>query len=181
MHPKDNVDHIMNEWASARPDLDFAPLSVFSRLTRIAKHLNRLRSRAFHRSGLELWEFDVLAVLRRSGAPFRASTKVLVDSTMVSSGTMTNRIDRLVERGLVERLTDPQDGRKVLVAMTPAGKTRVDSAMTRLVDAEDVLLRGLSTTERDRLAALLRKLALSVDHYGSLPEHGGADDETSDS
>ncbi|MGO1660999.1 MAG: MarR family winged helix-turn-helix transcriptional regulator [Canibacter sp.] len=179
MSSQDEVDGIIADWECVRPDLDFRPLSVFSRLSRIAKHFGRARARAFERSGLESWEFDVLAVLRRSGPPFRASAKVLIQSTMVSSGTMTNRIDRLLQRGLVERLTDPDDGRAVIVSMTPAGRMRVDSAITRLVDAEDVMLRGLSGVERDRTSTLLRKLAKSVNDYGSLPEHGGPDDKQS--
>src|SRR5690606_25960518 len=163
-------DGIIAAWGAARPDLDLAPLMVFSRLSRIAKHLDRARSRAFDRSGLASWEFDVLAVLRRGGAPFRQSPKVLVRQTMVSSGTMTNRIDRLVERGLVRRPTDPNDGRGVLVEMTNLGQTLVDAAMTRLTDAEERLLGTMHRSERERLAALLRKLAISVDRFGPLDE-----------
>lgn len=161
----DEVDGIIASWGAARPDLDLGPLMVFSRLSRIAKHLDRARSHAFDRSGLQSWEFDVLAVLRRGGAPFRQSPKVLVRQTMVSSGTMTNRIDRLVERKLVRRLTDPNDGRGVLVEMTPLGQTLVDAAMTRLTDAEERLLGTMPRSERERLASLLRKLALSVDRF----------------
>lgn len=161
----DEVDGIIASWSAVRPDLDLGPLTVFSRLSRIAKHLNRARETAFDRSGLASWEFDVLAVLRRSGSPFRQSPKVLVRETMVSSGTMTNRIDRLVERDLVRRLTDPNDGRGVLVEMTDLGQTLVDAAMTRLTDAEERLLGTMTRSERDRLATLLRKLALSVDRF----------------
>lgn len=170
MKKSDEVDRILSEWSSARPDLDLAPLAIFSRLTRIAKHLDRARSRAFERSGLTSWEFDVLAVLRRGGAPFRQSPKVLVQQTMVSSGTMTNRIDRMTNRDLVRRLTDPNDGRGVLVEMTEQGQTLVDAAMTRLSDAEEHLLGGVPRSERERLATLLRRLALSVDHFAPLSE-----------
>lgn len=159
------MDLILRDWAAARPDLDIAPLAVFSRMTRITKRLDRARALAFERTGLVVWEFDVLAVLRRSGAPYRQSPKVLVQQTMVSSGTMTNRIDRMVARGLVRRLTDPNDGRGVLVEMTEQGQTLVDAAMTRLADAEEQLLGGLARAERERLATLLRKLALSVHHF----------------
>ena len=166
----DEVDGIIAAWSAARPDLDFGPLTVFSRLSRIAKHLDRARAHAFERSGLTSWEFDVLAVLRRGGAPYRQSPKVLVQQTMVSSGTMTNRIDRLVERELVRRLTDPNDGRGVLVEMTALGQTLVDAAMTRLTDAEERLLGTMTRAERERLATLLRKLALSVDRFEPVSE-----------
>ena len=163
MNEQDEVDRILGEWAAARPDLDIAPLAVFSRMTRITKHLDRARVHAFERSGLASWEFDVLAVLRRSGHPYRLSPKILVQQTMVSSGTMTNRIDRLVGRRLVRREADPADGRSVLVTLTDDGKTRVDAAITRLVDAEAELLGVLSRGDRERLAGLLRKLSLSFD------------------
>ncbi|WGD38173.1 MarR family transcriptional regulator [Lysinibacter sp. HNR] len=159
----DEVDRIVDAWTEARPDLDFSPLHVLSRVTRIAKHFNRIRQTAFSRSDLESWEFDVLAALRREGPPFALSPKRLVSATMVSSGTMTNRIDRMAERDLVTRLTDPNDGRGVLVKMTTAGLTRVDAAITRLVDAEESLLAGLSSTEQARLGTLLRKLRNSFD------------------
>lgn len=170
MKHEDEVDHILSDWSRVRPDLDLAPLAVFSRLTRIAKHLDRARATAFERSGLSSWEFDVLAVLRRGGAPFRQSPKVLVQQTLVSSGTMTNRIDRMEQRGLVRRLTDPNDGRGVLVEMTQQGQTLVDAAMTRLSDAEEQLLGGVPRAERERLATLLRKLALSVERFGAAGE-----------
>ena len=158
MKHEDEVDRIIADWSAARPDLDLTPLAIFSRLWRITKHLDRARAHAFDRSGLASWEFDVLAVLRRGGEPFRQSPKVLVQQTMVSSGTMTNRIDRMVDRGLVQRLTDPNDGRGVLVEMTPLGLTLVDAAMTRLSDSEERLLGGIPRSERERLSVLLRRL-----------------------
>lgn len=175
MTQHDEVDRILKDWAAARPDLDLGPLAVFSRMTRVTKHLDRARSQAFERSALAAWEFDVLAVLRRSGSPFRQSPKILVQETLVSSGTMTNRIDRMESRGLVRRLTDPNDGRGVLVEMTEQGQTLVDAAMTRLSDYEEQLLAGLPRSERDRLATLLRKLALSVDRFAATDDD---DDES---
>ena len=97
------VDRIVDAWMHERPDLDFAPLQVLSRVWRISRHLDRARRNSFSTSDLESWEFDVLSALRRAGAPFQLSPKALLEETLVSSGTMTNRIDRLVERGLVER------------------------------------------------------------------------------
>ena len=105
----------------------------------------------------------MLSALRRAGEPFQLSPKQLLQQTLVSSGTMTNRIDRLVGRRLVHRVADPDDGRSILVTLTGEGRTRVDAAITRLVDAETLLLATLSRSDRDRLAGLLRKLSLGFD------------------
>jgi DNA-binding MarR family transcriptional regulator len=163
MPASDEVDRIVGSWRRERPDLDFAPLQVLSRVARLSKHLDRARRTAFSRSELESWEFDVLSALRRAGAPYELSPKALLQQTLVSSGTMTNRIDRLVGRGLVTRRTDPHDGRGVLVGMTPGGLERVDTAITRLLDAEAELLSTLSPVDQERLAGLLRKLSLDFD------------------
>ncbi|MCI2959360.1 MarR family transcriptional regulator [Agromyces atrinae] len=163
MAAHDEVDRIVDDWERERPDLDFSPLQVLSRVARLTKHLDRARRTAFARSELESWEFDVLSALRRAGSPYRLSPKALLQQTLVSSGTMTNRIDRLVERGLVTRQTDPNDGRGILVVMSQPGLTRVDAAITRLVDAEAELLSTLPLADRTRLAALLRKLSLDFD------------------
>ena len=163
MPTSDEVDRIVDAWLRERPDLNFAPLQVLSRVGRLAKHLDRARRTAFALSELESSEFDVLSALRRAGSPFQLSPKQLLQQTLVSSGTMTNRIDRLVTRELVQRRTDPNDGRGILVVMTPAGLSRVDAAITRLVDAEAELLGALSAAEQERLAGLLRKLSLHFD------------------
>jgi DNA-binding MarR family transcriptional regulator len=163
MPANDEVDRIVDAWERERPDLDFAPLQVLSRVARLARHLERARRTAFAASDLELWEFDVLSALRRAGAPYQLSPKALLQQTLVSSGTMTNRIDRLVERELVGRETDPNDGRGILVVMTERGRDRVDSAIALLLVGESELLDGLSTLERERLSTLLRKLSLDFD------------------
>ncbi|MDE0545816.1 MarR family winged helix-turn-helix transcriptional regulator [Microbacterium sp. C7(2022)] len=164
MRPEaDEVDRIVEAWGSQRPDLDFSPLGVLSRVDRLSRHLDRARRDAFRRSELEPWEWDVLSALRRAGEPFQLSPKQLLQQTLVSSGTMTNRIDRLVGRRLVRREADPGDGRSVLVTMTDEGRTRVDAAITRLVDAEALILDALSRAESERLAALLRKLSVGFD------------------
>lgn len=163
MPADDEVDRIVEAWQRERSDLDFAPLQVLSRVARLSKHLDRARKVAFTASGLESWEFDVLSALRRAGSPYRLSPKALIQQTLVSSGTMTNRIDRLVERMLVERQTDPHDGRGILVTMTLDGRARVDTAISQLLDAESELLEALSPLDQERLAALLRKLSLDFD------------------
>ncbi len=162
-HESDEVDRIVEAWTRQRPDLDFSPLEVLSRVDRLSRHLDRARKDAFRRSDLESWEWDVLSALRRAGEPFQLSPKQLLQQTLVSSGTMTNRIDRLVARRLVRREADPGDGRSVLVTLTDDGQLRVDAAITRLVDAEAVLLGAVSRGDRERLAGLLRKLSLGFD------------------
>ncbi|GGM55420.1 MarR family winged helix-turn-helix transcriptional regulator [Microbacterium saperdae] len=163
MSATDEVDRIVGAWNTQRPDLDFSPLEVLSRMDRLSRHLDRARRDVFRRSDLEPWEWDVLSALRRAGAPFQLSPKQLLQQTLVSSGTMTNRIDRLVGRRFVRREADPGDGRSVLVILTDDGRIRVDAAITRLVDVEADLLQALSRGDRDRLAGLLRKLSLSFD------------------
>jgi DNA-binding MarR family transcriptional regulator len=103
----DEVDRIVGAWGAQRPDLDFSPLEVLSRVDRLSRHLDRARREAFRRSDLEPWEWDVLSALRRAGEPYQLSPKQLLRQTLVSSGTMTNRIDRLVGRRLVRREADP--------------------------------------------------------------------------
>ena len=163
MPTSDEVDRIVDAWSRERPDLDFSPLQVLSRVGRLARHLERARRTAFAASDLELWEFDVLSALRRAGAPYQLSPKALLQQTLVSSGTMTNRIDRLVQRGLVERKTDPNDGRGILVVMTKSGRERVDVAISTLLRAESELLDRLPKADQERLSALLRKLSLDFD------------------
>jgi DNA-binding MarR family transcriptional regulator len=163
MPAHDEVDRIVDAWLRERPDLDFSPLRVLSRVARLSKHLDRARRAAFGESGLDSWEFDVLSALRRAGNPYRLSPKALLQQTLVSSGTMTNRIDRLVERGLVQRRTDPNDGRGILVEMTPLGRDLADKAISTLLVSERELLDGLSPADQERLAGLLRKLSLDFD------------------
>lgn len=167
MPTSDEVDRIVDSWSRERPDLDFSPLQVLSRVGRLSRHLERARRTAFAASDLELWEFDVLSALRRAGRPYQLSPKALLQQTLVSSGTMTNRIDRLVDRGLVERRTDPNDGRGILVIMTAPGRERVDAAISTLLSAESELLERLSTPDQERLSGLLRKLSLDFDEADS--------------
>ena len=162
--PKDEVDDLVAAWRRERPDLDVSPLEVLSRVTRLARHLDRARGQAFSGHGLETWEFDVLAALRRSGAPYELSPGRLLQQTLVTSGTMTNRIDRLTAARLVERHPDPNDRRGVIVRLTDAGRAKVDAALTDLLAQEREILAGLEPTERTALAAMLRSLVAPFDH-----------------
>jgi DNA-binding MarR family transcriptional regulator len=156
---RDEVDRLVEAWQRERSDLDLRPMEVLSRVTRLGRHLDRARRQAFAEHGVESWEFDVLAALRRAGAPYELSPGRLLRETLVTSGTMTNRVDRLAARGLVERLPDPHDRRGVLVRLTDAGRTTVDGALEGLLGRERDLLTGLDAADQRRLADLLRALA----------------------
>jgi DNA-binding MarR family transcriptional regulator len=160
---RDEVDDLVAAWQAQRPDLDVEPLQVLSRISRLAKHLDIARRGAFTSHGLESWEFDVLSPLRRQGPPFQLTPGALVRATLVTSGTMTNRIDRLAAADLVRREPDPTDKRGVLVTLTAAGAERVDAALTDLVGRENELLASLDETERKQLAGLMRTLLAPFD------------------
>jgi DNA-binding MarR family transcriptional regulator len=159
---RDEVDRLVEAWHRERPDLDLEPMEVLSRVSRVSRQLDVARRSAFADHDIEQWEFDVLAALRRAGPPYQLSPGRLLRETLVTSGTMTNRVDRLEGRGLVERLPDPRDRRGVLVRLTARGRETVDGALAGLLELERPLLGALGDEERDQLAGLLRKLAASV-------------------
>lgn len=160
---EDEVDRLVEAWRAERPDLDVDPLQVLSRVSRLASHLDRARRAVFAAHDLESWEFDVLTALRRAGDPYQLSPGRLLHATLVTSGTMTNRIDRLQAAGLVQRHPDPQDKRGVQVRLTEAGRTRVDAAFEDLLAREHDILHGLSAGDRHTLAGLLRGLLIPFD------------------
>jgi len=159
---KDDVDRIVSAWARERPDLDISPLELLSRVSRIAKHVDKFRKEAFRASDLESWEFDVLAALRRAGTPYQLSPKGLMADTLVSSGAMTHRLTKLERRGFVLRSADPDDGRGVVVRLTPAGLAAVDTAFSHLVQAEHTLVSALTPEQRELAANALRQLSHDV-------------------
>jgi DNA-binding MarR family transcriptional regulator len=160
----DDVDRLIAAWHRERPELDVSPMHVLSRVTRLALHLDRARKEAFADHGLEPSEFDVLSALRRAGDPYHLSPGQLVQETLVTSGTMTNRVDRLVRKGLVERLPDPADRRGVKVRLTPQGRAAVDGALDALIGRERDLLAGLPADQAAGLADALRTLSRPFDH-----------------
>lgn len=157
---RDEVDRLVEAWQRERSDLDLRPMEVLSRVSRLTHHLDRARRQAFAEHGLESWEFDVLAALRRAGAPYELSPGRLIRETLVTSGTMTNRVDRLATRGLVARQPDPSDRRGVLVRLTAEGRATVDGALSGLLARERELLAALGAGDQKRLACLLRDLVL---------------------
>ncbi len=158
----DEVDDIVGAWQRERPDLDVTPLQVMSRLDRLAGVLAERRAAIFARHDLRRHEFDVLAALRRAGEPFQLTAGELAARTYVTSGTMTSRLDGLTERGLVTRTADRVDGRLVRVALTGAGRARVDAAFEALLAAERDLLTPLAAGTLEPLAAALRSLLASA-------------------
>ena len=160
---RDEVDDLVAAWRAQRPDLDIEPMQVLSRISRLARHLDIARRGAFADHGLETWEFDVLSALRRQGPPFQLTPGALLRATLVTSGTMTNRIDRLAAVGLVRREPDPRDKRGVLVTLTDQGVARADAALADLLRRERVLLADLDPGERRHLADLMRILLAPFD------------------
>jgi DNA-binding MarR family transcriptional regulator len=155
----DRADVAIEQWARERPDLASLPMALFGRLCEAAErvmrdHFNPL----FAEAELQPGEFDVLATLRRSGAPYMLSPTRLYETAMISSGGMTNRLDRLERAGLIERRPDPNDRRGKLIALTPAGRRTIDETIARHVANEKNLLSVLTTAEQEKLNNLLKKL-----------------------
>lgn len=159
----DEVDAIVAAWLSESPDLDVAPMQVLSRVSRLARHLDLARREAFAAHDLEVWEFDVLAALRREGPPYELSPGELTRQTLSTSATMTNRIDRLETKGLVKRQPNDADRRGVRVRLTSEGKSRVSDALGDLLTVERTLLATLEPSVRTELADALRRLLMSFE------------------
>ncbi len=160
---EDEVDRLVAAWRRELPDLDVSPFEVLSRISRLARHLDRARRLVFAAHDLEPWEFDVLTALRRAGSPYELSPGRLLTQTLVTSGTMTNRIDRLAAKELVERRPEPTDRRGVRVRLTSRGQQRVDAALAGLLEHERELLAALPPDERAQLAGLLKTLVAPFD------------------
>jgi DNA-binding MarR family transcriptional regulator len=153
----DHVDRIFDQWGAERPDLDVAPMRTIGRLTRLSACLGKEMGRTFGEHGLSSSGFDVLATLRRSGAPYALSPGALMEATMVTSGTMTNRIDQLQKAGLVLRIRNAKDGRGFLIGLTEHGLAMINAAVTDHVATQHRLIAGLDASERAQLDALLKK------------------------
>jgi DNA-binding MarR family transcriptional regulator len=160
--PEDAIDRIVHQWNRERPDLDVSATHVLQRITRLYLLQSNRFAEVFGRFGLTFGEYEVLAALVRSGPPYRMKPSELVGALVLSSGAMTNRIDRVEAAGLVRRLPDPDDRRGTLVALTASGRQVVDEAVLVHLDNEERLLCALSERERRELSDLLRKLLVSA-------------------
>ncbi|HEX5598731.1 MAG TPA: MarR family transcriptional regulator [Micromonosporaceae bacterium] len=163
----DHVDRVLEQWATQRPDLDVSPMAVIGRLSRLSRLIDTELRRTFATHGLDPASFDVLATLRRSGPPHRLTPAELMRASMVTSGAVTQRLDRLEERGLVTRTRSMLDGRSVHVALTNEGRDLVDQALPDHVTTEHRLLETLTSAQRDALADTLRVL---LEALGDTPD-----------
>lgn len=167
----DAVDTILLQWQRERPDLDVSPMGPIGRIKRCAALLEQRLDANFARFGLTLWEFDMLATLRRTGTPYRLSPTALFSALMVTSGTMTHRLKRLEASGLVERMPNEQDARSMLVQLTTKGLALIDRAVEAHVETEWELVNGLRPAALVELDAHLSALLQSL-------ETGGGDTAT---
>ncbi|HEY9100120.1 MAG TPA: MarR family transcriptional regulator [Thiobacillus sp.] len=159
--PLDAVDRILEQWQRERPDLDVSPMGTIGRIKRCAVLLQRKLDEVFDQFDMTGWEFDVLATLRRSGAPYSLAPTTLFSTLMITSGTMTHRLKGLETRGLVQRLLNPDDARSVLVQLTPKGLALIDRVVDAHVENEHKLLSSLKPADLAALQTQLSKL-LSV-------------------
>lgn len=161
----DAVDDILEQWSEERPELDTTSLGVVIRVMSLYRAFVRQAAGALEPLGLELFEYDVLSALRRQGKPYSLPATRLANATGLSSGAMTNRVDRLEERGFVRRRRDKKDRRGVVVSLTASGRRAIDKAIQLRLDAADESLRSISSRERKELADLLRKVRLAGEEH----------------
>jgi DNA-binding MarR family transcriptional regulator len=159
---QDGVDEIIEQWRRERPELDHAPIGVVGRISRLARELEQRLEPVYRAHGLEPGWHDVLATLRRSGAPFQLRPSDLTGTLMLTSSGTTKRLDRLERAGLIERAPDPRDRRGVLIRLTAKGREVIDATTEAHLENERRLLAALSAAEREQLAGLLRKLGVGL-------------------
>jgi len=162
---QDHVEYVLEQWRRERPDVDASPMGIIARISRLARILDRRVEEGYAEYGLNTAQFNVLAALRRAGAPYRLTPTSLYHSLLVSSGAMTNRLDRLTAAGYVRRIPDPADGRSVLVALTPKGKRLIDRVVAQHYALEHELLASVSDDQQQTLARMLRTLLIEFDDH----------------
>lgn len=152
----DGVDKIIAQWNQERPELDVDPMALIGRLMRIASHISKGMGENLANYDLNGAIFDALATLRRSGPPFALSPTDLMTTMMITSGTMTNRIDQLVKRGFVERIANEHDGRGFLIKLTDEGFTLIDEVVGTHVKTQKKLVSGFSKTDQKAMNQLMK-------------------------
>lgn len=159
----DQIDKIVEQWNAERSDLDVTPMALIGRIKRLAQHLSNEMGKTFAKHGLNNASFDMLATLRRSGAPYQLSPNDLLATMMITSGTMTNRIDQLVKSGLVERINNPQDKRSIFIALTDIGFKTIDAAVTDHVATQHRLVEGIPAEDFEAMNSLLSNFLSSTE------------------
>jgi DNA-binding MarR family transcriptional regulator len=159
---EDAVDLILEQWARERPDLDCTPMGIIGRITQLQREVHLAQRATFARHGLDAPSFDVLAALRRAGPPYQLTPTALMRTALVTSGAITQRLDRLEQKGLITRTRSEADGRAVVVTLTRAGREALDAALPDHLETERGMLAGLSEAEQEDLAELLRRLLVSL-------------------
>ncbi|WYX00855.1 MarR family transcriptional regulator [Proteus vulgaris] len=159
----DRIDRITEQWQRERPDLDISPMGLIGRLGNITLHLSREMEKVFSQFGLNTSSFDVLATLRRAGNPYTLSPGEMLSTLMVTSGTMTNRIDQLEKAGWVIRKVNPEDGRSFLISLTPQGLELINQVIEAHVNNQKRLVAGLSQQEQQALNELLKVFLNSLE------------------
>ena len=166
---EDAVDRILDQWARECPDLDCSPMGIIGRITQLQREVHLAQRATFARHGLDAPSFDVLAALRRAGPPYQLTPTALMRTALVTSGAITQRLDRLEEKGLITRTRSEDDGRAVVVTLTAEGRTALDAALPDHLATERKLLEGLGDDDREQLAGLLRKFLVTL---GRIPQQG---------
>jgi DNA-binding MarR family transcriptional regulator len=164
---QDAVDLILEQWARERPDLDCSPMGIIGRISQLQREVHLAQRATFARHGLDAPSFDVLAALRRAGPPYQLTPTALMRTALVTSGAITQRLDRLEERGLITRGRSDSDGRAVVVTLTESGRGALDDALPDHLATEQALLAGLSDADREQLTGLLRRMLVAL---GRLPQ-----------
>lgn len=165
----DHIDFVVKQWASSMPELNVSSMEVFGRMLRIMKHLSRMRAKALTEFGFHEGDFDVLATLRRAGQPYCLSPTLLYTSLLVTSGAMTNRLNRLEESGFIARVADPADKRSMLVALTETGLETIERALIFHTEMQNTLLSQLDDAQQQQLKALLSQLLMATEPAADKP------------
>jgi DNA-binding MarR family transcriptional regulator len=169
---RDRVDEIVEQWATQLPSLDVSPMAIIARISQLSRFFEREIDRTLSEFGLTESQFGVLAALRRAGRPYRLSPTKLYNSLLITSGAMTNRLERLAAAGLVRRVRDPEDGRSLLVELTPKGRRLVERSVQAHYAREAELIEALGQRDRENLVRGLRRLLRQFEHPPT-PERRG--------
>ncbi|WP_087016461.1 MarR family winged helix-turn-helix transcriptional regulator [Thaumasiovibrio subtropicus] len=168
--PADTIDLIIEQWQQEKPQLNTLPMAMLGRMKRLAAHSEKAIADCHKQFGIKLGEFDVLATLLRSGQPYTLTPSVLFKTMMLSSGAMTNRLDRLEEKGLITRAHSKDDRRSVTVSLTDEGKALIEEAIVAHVKVQESLVAGITTEDQHAFSELSKRWLISLKHDADLPQ-----------